>query len=932
MTGLVPGALRPDASPCDQEPIHTPGTIQSHGVLLAARADDLRVTHVSANLQSATGAEVGATLGRRLADVLGGDAVSAILASLGAEGYRPANVLSLHLPLSLAPHRNLLAHRHQGRLIVELESVSATEDHELALSRAQGIIAGLHRAATVQDLCEFAAREIRLLTGYGRVMVYRFAPDGHGRVVAEERHPALEPYLGLHYPASDIPAQARRIYVLQRVRAIADIDHLPVPILVDPALSGAAELDMTLCALRAVSPVHLEYLHNMQVRATLAISLLRDNELWGMIVCHHGSPRAAPADMRALCDVIGQIMSLLIANVSETERLTGNLDRQRRIAALRDQIESAGSITAGLVRNGTALLDLVGATGALVRFGGRSASMGTVPVPGDVNAIVAALRTASADPVVADDEIGGDRRFAHLGPVAGGTLLMAIANNPDNYVTWFRPEVARTIAWGGDPTKAVDRDPETGHFSPRKSFAIWREQVRGRSLPWSDEDVQTARDLRRSITGALLRQAETELAKLSAYDPLTGLANRRTLEMRIEMWRASEPRPAAALLFFDLDRFKSVNDALGHAAGDEILIQTAQRAKALVPPHVLVSRLGGDEFVVFWADAEPDQVARLAQDILSIFGRPFSLLGRSHRASASIGIAMSDAIGGSGDLMREADAAMYAAKRQGGGQFVVFERALHETVLKNLETEQDLFLAVERNELRLQFQPIVGTPARALRGFEALVRWHHPERGWISPAEFIPPAEENGLINAIGDFVLRHALAQLKTWQAVAPALTMAVNVSARQLTEGGFSTILAACLAEYAVPAATLCIEVTEGVLMQEAAVRELVRVRALGARVALDDFGTGFSSLSYLQSLPVDIVKIDRSFLTRLGADAKASRFFRAIVGLAHTLDLTVVAEGCETEVQWEALVEAGCDAVQGWLTGRPMDAEMAGGRVTA
>ncbi|GJD93483.1 putative bifunctional diguanylate cyclase/phosphodiesterase [Methylobacterium iners] len=260
----------------------------------------------------------------------------------------------------------------------------------------------------------------------------------------------------------------------------------------------------------------------------------------------------------------------------------------------------------------------------------------------------------------------------------------------------------------------------------------------------------------------MLHHAETDLIRLSTTDPLTGLANRRQLEGALKAWSSTSERSPAALLFIDLDRFKTVNDSLGHAAGDELLVQVAQRIRTASPAESLVARLGGDEFVVLVTG----DVSRTPQDIaaavLRSFEAPFDVLGRPHYASRSVGIAFSEADGD--NLLREADAAMYASKRQGGGQAAVFESGLHEAALKSLRIEQDLFLALHREEFLLNYQPIVDLSDGSLRGFEALVRWRHPERGWVSPADFIPLAEESGLIVELGRWVMRTAIAERARW------------------------------------------------------------------------------------------------------------------------------------------------------------------------
>jgi|GEM_PF-1183103 len=931
----VAGTADLDLSVCSSEQIHVPGNIQPHGILIAASPRDQDntwvITQVSANIETSAGLPAESVLGMHLDDLLGPQAAAAIAGSRDTERYGPSNFLILTLAIPLRPRRTVLVHRRLGRLILELEDAPPPDEQLRMVSKAQAIITSLRRCETVAGLCSGAAPQIRQLTGYDRVMVYRFDRDGHGIVTAEDRAPEMEPFLGLRYPASDIPAQARSLYIQQRVRAIPDVGYRPVPIL---AAAGEADepIDMTFCALRGVSPLHREYLVNMGVRATLAISLLQDGELWGMIIAHKREPIAPSAEVRALCDVIGQLISVLLVKVSEAEELANRLKRQQAVATLREEIEAAPSVADGLIRRAEGLMALVDASGMMIRCGGRTALFGGTPPEDVVMAMVAAIRMRHGESITHVDNIcppeGLGSEFAET---ASGILMMPITNDPGDAIVWFRPEVVRNVAWGGDPSKAVIVE-EAGHrISPRKSFALWQEQLRGRSEPWSETDLLAVHELRRAIMAALLRQAEAQLAQLSAYDSLTGLANRRTLEAHITGWRVQHPDGAAALMFLDLDRFKTVNDSLGHAAGDEILIEAAARLRNLAPPDSVPGRLGGDEFVLFWPCASSEEAFRVAGLAVQDLSRPMVLLGRPHHTTASVGVAFS-ASADATEMLRDADAAMYAAKRQGGGRAVAFEPSLHAHVLSTMHLEQDLFAALQNAELAIHYQPVVGAQDKALYGFEALLRWQHPVRGWVQPSDFIPVAEDSGLIKDIGAWVMTGAIRQLAVWQRHRPDLRMSVNVSPRQLADDSLVMLLERLLESEGVPPATVGIEVTESALMLEGAVRLLHEFRALGVCVAIDDFGTGYSSLSYLNKLPMDYVKIDRSFVTPLGSGDKADRFFRAIVDLAHTLGLICIAEGCETDLQWDAIAGSGCDKVQGWIIARAMDAESAGAFVLA
>jgi diguanylate cyclase (GGDEF)-like protein len=911
---------------CDREPIHVPGHIQPQGVLIATHPGSLRVSHVSANFEASVGLPAALALDADLGALLGPELLSAVNTLLESGTHTLSNILTLTLPIPTNPERSITAHRYKGRTIVELELPPANNDHERFLALAQGIMVSLRSAQTVEHLCALATREVRRLTGYDRVIIYRFDTDGHGSVVAEDKDSALEPFLNLRYPASDIPQQARQLYIQQRVRSIPDMEYAETGLLSAPGAADPAALDMTYCSLRGVSPVHREYMRNMNVRATLAISLLPDSELWGMMVCHHRSPLVQSPEIRAFCDVVGQLLSVLLQKVSETEELAERMQRLRSIAALRSDMETTENLARTLAQQSAILLELVHAGGALIRIGEETIMVGNAPPADIARPLVETLRQDYREEIVGLADAGQKGAVAEAcADLASGILLMPILNNPGDAIAWFRPEVITTVHWAGDPRLSKSPAQAGGRLSPRKSFAAWSELVRGRSAAWTPTDLSTAAELRRTITGALLRHAEIKLAQLSAYDPLTNLANRRTLKARLEQCRKDGAYGMSAMLFFDLDRFKVINDSMGHAVGDQVLIEIATRLRQAEPAGGTTARLGGDEFVIFWPGASQSQALVLAGSLMAKLSEPLILNGQAHYVTVSVGVACSDAAG-LDHLLREADESMYAAKRQGGGRVVVFEPSLHTTVLTANQIQQDLFRALEKSELEIHYQPIVRVPDRQILGFEALLRWCHPVRGWISPADFIPRAEETGLITRIGAWVFASAVRQLASWHRLDSSLTVSINISARQLMEGSFSTFVGETLAREQVDARSVYLEVTESALMHEGAVRELHRVRGRGVRVAVDDFGTGYSSLAYLQSLPVDVVKIDRSFVARLGSGTKASRFFTAILALAHTLDIGTVAEGCETEEQWRIIEEAGCNSVQGWLISRALEAPQA------
>ncbi|HLL71286.1 MAG TPA: EAL domain-containing protein [Pyrinomonadaceae bacterium] len=432
------------------------------------------------------------------------------------------------------------------------------------------------------------------------------------------------------------------------------------------------------------------------------------------------------------------------------------------------------------------------------------------------------------------------------------------------------------------------------------------------------------------------KQIEKQLLHNAFHDGLTGLANRALFIDHLHLALGHAQRHEThqfAVLFLDLDRFKTVNDSLGHMAGDKLLVEIARRLERVMRPGDTVARLGGDEFAVLLDDlgeaAEAETVAKRLQRELAL---PCDLGGHEVVTTVSIGIALSSSeYHRPEDLLRDADTAMYRAKKLGKARHEVFEHAMHASAMDLLGLERDLRWAVERGELFLQYQPIVSLDTGELRGFEALVRWRHPKRGVIPPAKFIPIAEETGLIIPIGKWVLGEACRQMRQWQLLSPAhahLPMNVNLSGRQFMQPNLPDQIAEVLRETGLDARCLKLEITESVVMDniETAIRTLEQLRALGVELSIDDFGTGYSSLSYLQRFPVSTLKIDRSFISRITERDGTAEIVSTIMKLARTLGMDVVAEGVETEQQRAQLRALECEFAQGYYFSRPVDSDAA------
>jgi diguanylate cyclase (GGDEF)-like protein/PAS domain S-box-containing protein len=502
----------------------------------------------------------------------------------------------------------------------------------------------------------------------------------------------------------------------------------------------------------------------------------------------------------------------------------------------------------------------------------------------------------------------------------------------------------------GAPVVVEDWDAETRFDQPdfggRRTGAGLSVKIEGRSREpfgvlviqsmaprsFAAGDVDFLQALANVLADALERQAiEDAIRERAVHDPLTGLPNRVLFVDRLEhaLSRLGRQDSLAAILFLDLDHFKLVNDSLGHQVGDELLTAAAPRLRQALRSSDTVARFGGDEFGILLEDiASEHDAIETAERIAAIFARPFVLSGSEHFVTTSIGIALARGGEQADELIRDADAAMYRAKERGRARYEVFDEGMRGRAIERLRVENDLRRAIERGELRLEYQPVVSLRNFGIVGVEALLRWRHPERGEVPPSEFIPIAEENGLIEPIGRWVLEHACRQAAQWYRARPdaaPLTMSVNLSAVQVRRS-LPDIVRSVLRSTGLDPACLSLEITETVMVRDAeGLGEVLQaLKALGVRLVLDDFGTGYSSLSYLTRLPLDVLKVDRSFVDGLGSESRDTAITETIIAMSRALSLDVVAEGVETAEHVRELSRLGCGLAQGFHFSRAVPAE--------
>jgi len=536
----IPALAEVDLTDCDREPIHISGQIQPHGVLLVVREPQLEILQVSENTQDLLGFDAKSAIGQNLSLFFAEVQLEKLKACLLNENLKTVNPIKLSVEKSgKFLEFDCILHRWEGVLILELELAKSTENISVFsfYHSVRSTVTQIQNAKNLNDLCQMTVAEIRKVTGFDRVMIYQFNEEGNGAVVAEDKAENLSPFLGLNYPSSDIPKQARKLYLLNWLRLVPDINYKPVPIVSPNNPVNNEPLDLSFSVLRSVSPIHIEYLQNMGVVASMSISLIKNEKLWGLIACHHYTPKYLNCEVRAACEFIGQVMSLELQSKEGNEDYDYKLHLKSIQTQIFEDISTSDNLSEVLVKCQHNLLEAVNASGAAIIFGGKCYRVGETPQGEALNSLTHWVQNNLKKEIFYTDSfIQFYPEAEEFKDTASGCLAIEISSIHKSYFLWFRPEVIKTVNWAGNPKKTVEIDEDgSERLSPRKSFELWKENVKCKSLPWKQCEIDAALELKKAMINIVLRQAEKLASLNTALEASVAREREKTAHLKTAM-------------------------------------------------------------------------------------------------------------------------------------------------------------------------------------------------------------------------------------------------------------------------------------------------------------------------------------------------------------------------------------------------------------
>lgn len=848
-----------------------------------------------------------------------------------------------------------------------------TDSHSTARRKVllNQIIGCICQSSELQKVLDTTVSEIRAFLALDRVKIYRFDAESNGEVVAESvelsRLPAL---LGLHFPAADIPPQMREMFIKARQRVIVDVMAQRKMLSQIDYWQPDGEAVVSDLRYIPVDSCHLQYLTEMGVMASLTVPILYQEHLWGLLVAHHSEPRSFTEQELQIVQLLVDQLPIAIAQSHLLQQARQQALQEVAISQLNHLLQKPWSLEEALQAILKHIVMTLSAIGGRLYIAVDSAKEGAQRLTWGEQPLGLTLEDSPVWPLLLEGQdllatgshlefqapfsVDGRPTFhpinityatsdfyqhPRLHPLAAAfesTPIKSILIVPlhyqqqlAGYLTLFRAATEVETVWAGQW-----HDDDQRNLRPRQSFAAWRELKHEQVQPWNSNEIQLAQAFGLHLYMAIMqRRVDFLLRHHASLDLLTRLPSRLLFNEILTLTLANLRQQGGilAVMLLDVDRFKTINDTLGHTLGDRLLQKAAERLNQHVRQGGTVARWGDDEFTLLLPQIRSaEEALQIAQQLLTVLAVPFQLDNQEVHITVSIGIALAPYDGEDAEtLLKRADTTLNRAKQQGKNKYLLYEPAPNTGAFERLVLGNNLYRAITRQELLLHYQPQINVKTGQVVGIEALLRWHHPELGMISPSQFIPVAEETGLICSIGEWVLRTACLQNRVWQqAGLPPLRIAVNLSARQFQQPNLVQTIVQILTETRLDPRHLELEITESLVMQDVdyTVAILRQLQSIGIHISIDDFGTGYSSLDSLMYFPVNTLKIAPSFICNFTQSYKNAAIITTVISLGHGLNLEVVAEGVETSDQLEFLRTANCDIAQGFFISRPLAAAAA------
>ncbi|ARD46209.1 EAL domain-containing protein [Colwellia sp. PAMC 21821] len=936
-----------EAEACAAEPIHLIGNIQPHGFQLVLDPKTLQVVQYSDNIISLLNQYThdSLTLSTKILDTTISDWLTFSEPEL-LNKLKYDRTIKLELDSHAVIAGDIwecVAYMAGHWISLEFIPCSAdTYSSSILISQMNYMLETLRKAQNTKEIFDTITSQFQEHTNFDRVMLYRFLPDWSGEIVSEAVSVReKQKYIHMRFPAEDIPKQARALYTLNKVRVFANIDAAPSS-LIPAKLPNEQYLDQSYSLLRNISDMHRIYLKNMGVKATISLSILVDNKLWGLVSFHHNEPKTPPnhivAQLKITCELFSEIISTYLMPSIKMNQITHLMTVK---ACIENTFHNAKMVpvSQSLFENSLRAINQLADYDYLgVIYGDNCYTLQHDEF------IVLERRSIDAITALFDGQSGTEYQSFELHSehkkIPGlenmvGIYVMRSKIPADFYVFIGRKEVVKTIIWGGAP-KTVDIVVKNNqrHLEPRSSFAFWREKVKGQCDYWTEKDTKileyfftNCKDYTSVKSNELLKN---KLEKNAHYDCLTDLANRTYLKCYIENLSPINSFKYISLLFINLDNFKDVNDFMGHETGDRILINVAKRLKGCSRPDDLVVRLGGDEFVIVFTHDKEQELTYLAEKVVKRIGEPIFDHEHTYVITPSVGVLTSDVHDiDFNEMLKRADIAMFSAKHKGKNCYHIFDSSDQDAFNKKAILTIDLRKHIANGEMEVHFQAQCDYN-KNITGAEVLARWNHPKFGYISPEVFIQIAEANNLIKPLTLKIIKKACQDFSKWQLfdlMASFETLSINISPSLLLDPQFQQDILYVFAAFpSIKPHNIRLEITESIFMKnhDLAIENLQALRDKGFSISLDDFGTGYSSLNYLWKLPIDEIKIDKSFISNMTQDNSLFTMVESIIELCKKLKLEVVAEGVETNVEFNILKGLECDTCQGFFFSKPMPSE--------